>query len=426
MPTQTKDTRKLEPTSAPGVYRRHAGACKRNGRCRCPYVVRWKARGRSHKQMFATFDLAREFKGGLDSGKTTRQPLSSKALADYYETWLPNYRGRTARGFDDSTRREYEISFRHHILPLPIARAKMRDLTAPHLRDWLADLERRGVSPTTIRKAKAALSVMLACAAEDGHIASNPASGVRYVPSEQAQRQHPKRKRRALNANDVTAVLNAAPERWRAFFLLLAQTGVRVGEALGLTWGNVHLGDDPHIMVAEQVHRGRRKKLKTDASKAPVPLSAAMASWLTELRPENAAADAPVFPSATGTPLNYHNVYSRVLRPALVQAGLAVQVGENAKGEPIWDYQGIAFHAFRRACGSLLLHHGKTLKQVQGWLRHSQLTTTMNVYIEQVDDRLGGAAAWDDIMPGWGHPGATGHPETAANGTPATVEQTVS
>jgi integrase len=277
------------------------------------------------------------------------------------------------------------------------------------------------------------MSVMLACAAEDGDIASNPASGVRYVPSEQAKREHPKRKRHALSADDVTAVLNATPEQWRAFFLLLAQTGVRVGEALGLTWGNVHLGDDPHIMVAEQVHRGTRKKLKTDASKAPVPLSAAMASWLADLRPENAMADAPVFPSATGTPLNYHNVYNRVLRPALERSGLAIVVGRERivgrDGEeewsPIYDYQGIAFHAFRKACGSLLLHHGKTLKQVQGWLRHAQLTTTMNVYIEQVDDRLGGAAAWDDILPGWGHPGATGHPETAANSIPAEAEETV-
>ena len=68
--------------------------------------------------------------------------------------------------------------------------------------------------------------------------------------------------------------------------------------------------------------------------------------------------------------------------------------------KPVYDYQGVAFHAFRKACGSLLLAQGKTLKQVQGWLRHSQLTTTMNVYIHQVDDGLGGADAWDEIRPG--------------------------
>jgi integrase len=93
----------------------------------------------------------------------------------------------------------------------------------------------------------------------------------------------------------------------------------------------------------------------------------------------------PVFPSKTGTPLSYHNVYNRVLQPALRDVAP--------------DGQRIGFHAFRKACGSLLLHHGKTLKQVQGWLRHSDLTTTMNVYIEQVDQGLGGADEWDEILP---------------------------
>lgn len=138
-------------------------------------------------------------------------------------------------------------------------------------------------------------------------------------------------------------------------------------------------------MVADQIYRGKRKKLKTEASRARVPLSPTMAAWLAELRPLDAAAGAPVFASAVGTPLNYNNVYHRVLQPALAEAGL--------------DGEGIAFHAFRKACGSLLLHHGKTLKQVQGWLRHSQLTTTMNVYIQQVDAGLGGADAWDEILP---------------------------
>ncbi len=155
-------------------------------------------------------------------------------------------------------------------------------------------------------------------------------------------------------------------------------------------------------MVAEQVYRGKRKKLKTEASRARVPLSTTMAAWLTELRGD-ASPSAPVFTSKTGTALNDHNVYSRVLRPALVDAGIAIKVGESANGEPVWDYQGIAFHAFRKACGSLLLAHGKSLKQVQGWLRHSQLTTTMNVYIHQVDDGLGDADAWDDILGGVRH-----------------------
>jgi integrase len=406
------DDRTLEPTRTRGIYRRHAGTCKRHGRCTCPYVVRWKDRDRSsRKQLFPTFDQARDFKATLGASSGPRRPLSSQTVDEYREAWLKGYRGRTARGLEESTRREYEISLRLHVAPLPIAQLRMRDVGAPDVRDWLGELERGGRSPTTIRKAKAALSVMFACAVEDGDLSSNPAAGVRYVPNEQAKRDHPKRKRRQLTAADVAAILDVMDEQWRAFFMLLVQSGVRVGELLGLTWRNVHLGDDPHLTIEEQVYGGQRKRLKTDASRGRVPLSPAMAAWLTTLRGD-AAADSPVFPSTTGTPLNYHNVYSRILRPALRASGIALKVGETHGGEDAWDYQGVAFHAFRKACGSLLLAQGKNIKQVQGWLRHAQLTTTLNVYIHDVDDGLGSAAIWDEILPA----GATVGPPASDSG----------
>ncbi len=127
----------------------------------------------------------------------------------------------------------------------------------------------------------------------------------------------------------------------------------------------------------------------------------------------------------TGTPLTYSNMYNRVLRPALRASGIAAKVGEDQRGREEWDYQGVAFHAFRKACGSLLLAQGKNLKQVQGWLRHSQLTTTLNVYIHDVDDGLGGADAWDDILGGgWGHHGANQGAERPANAESADTAET--
>lgn len=76
-----------------------------------------------------------------------------------------------------------------------------------------------------------------------------------------------------------------------------------------------------------------------------------------------------------------------MLQPALKEVGL--------------DGQGVAFHAFRKACGSLLLAKGgKDLKQIQGWLRHSQMTTTMNTYIHEVDGGLGSADVLDEILGG--------------------------
>jgi integrase len=122
----------------------------------------------------------------------------------------------------------------------------------------------------------------------------------------------------------------------------------------------------------------RQNWRQTEASLARVPLSAPMAQCLSRIRPEDAD-DAPVFPSCTGTPLNYSNLYNRVLIPALQRAGIGHMQGGK------WDNEGVAFHSFRKACGFLLVNAGMDLKQVQQRLRHAQLATTLACYVEEVD-----------------------------------------
>lgn len=420
-----RDARKLEATKTPGVYRRHAEGCERKRGCTCPYVARWRSGGKDCKQLFPTYEQAREHKRKVSGrGPRPTRARSTKTVAEYWAEWLPEYRGRTARGLTSSTRREYAGSFQHHIAPYPIARIRMRDLTPPDVAEWCSELEAAGASPRSIKHAKIALGLMFACAVEYGDADANPVRTVAYVPSEAARERHAPRERLNLTAAHVVAILDAMPDEWAAFFWLIAHTGVRIGELLGLTWRNVHLGDDPHIEIVEQVYRGQRKAPKW-GSTGKVPLSAGMAAWLTELRPADwqTAPDRPVFPSRTGQPLSYANVYNRVLRPALIRSGVAVKTGEKeirrrggkVEKVPVYDYRGVAFHAFRHAAASLLFDNDRKATEVQSWLRHKKLTTTVGVYIKPVSDSSGGAAVMDRILPVRGHVGATQGPETAAD-----------
>jgi integrase len=365
----SRDGRKLEKTKTPGIYKRGD-----------TYVVRWRHRGKPKKRFFPTYALAREFKGKIDGGE--RHAPTRMTVAEYYEKWIVAYRGRTSRGLDESTRDDYRRQFTLHILP-HLGRRKLRELDSLDVSDWFGDLERDGVKPPTIRKAKAALSAMTATATQDRVIALNPVHGVRYVPAVAVE----KPKRRTLTVADVDAILAALEPQWRLFFEVLAHSGMRVSELLGLTWQHVYTwGDQPHLNVVEQFCRGKRKRLKTDGSERRIPLSAGMAKALTDWHGETryAGAEHPVFASTVGTPLGYGNVYNRVLQPALKACGL--------------DGQGVGFHAFRKLAGSILLQRaGKNPKQVQQWLGHSQLTTTMNVYVHELDDGLGGADDLDTI-----------------------------
>ena len=40
----------------------------------------------------------------------------------------------------------------------------------------------------------------------------------------------------------------------------------------------------------------------------------------------------------------------------------------------------IRFHDLRHSCASLLYSHGVSLKEIQEWLGHSDISTTSNIY----------------------------------------------
>ena len=69
--------------------------------------------------------------------------------------------------------------------------------------------------------------------------------------------------------------------------LLVAATGVRISECLGLRWR--HVKWDANKIFIEQVFRRGEivKRTKTKVSKAPVPMCEALASMLTQLRNES-------------------------------------------------------------------------------------------------------------------------------------------
>jgi integrase len=81
------------------------------------------------------------------------------------------------------------------------------------------------------------------------------------------------------------------------------------------------------------------------------------------------------------TPLEDHNLRSRVLRPAVKQLGMP------------W----VGFHTFRHTCASTLFARGKSIKQVQHWLGHADAAFTLRTYVHLQDGDLGGADLWDAL-----------------------------
>ena len=103
----------------------------------------------------------------------------------------------------------------------------------------------------------------------------------------------PRTEARHLSANDVVAVMRAAQSsRYHAALVLIAATGLRRGECLGLSWDRVDL-DAATLKMAATIARvnGRLTitEPKTDRARRTIPLSPAVVAMLRRHRTEQTA-----------------------------------------------------------------------------------------------------------------------------------------
>jgi integrase len=366
---------KLEKTGTPGIFRRHAASCER-GRCSCPYVVVWRHRGRQHTDTFRTLAEAREAKGNRDAGD--RRPVARVTFGDYFEEWIETYAGRTSRGFSETSRVDYRRAIGVKALPRWCG-WKLAEVEPTDVRDLLGAGRKAGDSTVAIKKLRAALSALFATALEDGLVRSNPVRGVR-VPAAAIGLEPNDDQAKALTRAELGVVLAAIPDGSRLFFELLVHTGLRISEAVGLTWAHLDLGDSPRVLVREQFYKGERKRLKSGNGRRDIPLSPGMAGRLLAYRRDTfRGEDAPVFSRKSGDELYPQNVSKAVLKPAAQAVGLG------------W----VTFHTFRHTCASLLFDEGRNVKQVAEWLGHADPSFTLRTYVHLMDEGIGDADFFD-------------------------------
>ena len=108
---------------------------------------------------------------------------------------------------------------------------------------------------------------------------------------------------------------------------------------------------------------------KTEKSRAPVPVIAPLAELLARLLAESDSQSLWIFAAGNGNPLHLDNLTRRVICPVLKLAGIR------------WR----GWHAFRRGLATNLNRLGVSAKVIQAILRHSQISTTMDIYVKPVE-----------------------------------------
>jgi integrase len=180
-----------------------------------------------------------------------------------------------------------------------------------------------------------------------------------------------------LNAAQIREVLSHLPnEQERLFTLLLAVTGIRVGEGLALRWMDFN-SQMCELFINHTLYKGKLKDPKTEGSKAKIRLAPQVAALLLthkEGSPFQAEEDF-IFCREDGSPLNVKEI-RRHLYKAMDKVGI-----KRVKGK-------YGLHIFRHSAGTLLYIKSRDLKLVQGTLRHRDISTTSDIYVHLDDEIL--------------------------------------
>ena len=166
---------------------------------------------------------------------------------------------------------------------------------------------------------------------------------------------------------------------YRTLVFLVAVTGLRISEALGLKWEDLDYGRQMIHLRRVWVGNDLIDHMKTDGSAAPVPLGELLADKLRCWQKETIYAKPEdwIFPSFKlkgKTPMSASMMTAAKIRPAAIKVGIRL-----AKG------QRFGFHNFRHSLATFLVNRGTDVKTIQGLLRHAKVTTTLDLYSQSID-----------------------------------------
>ena len=154
----------------------------------------------------------------------------------------------------------------------------------------------------------------------------------------------------------------------RPLFEFLAYTGLRIGEALGLTWADVDF-DTGLIRVHRQLSRDRKHALlKTPAARREVVLAPGVGKLLREmwLASHHKAPDGLIFCTTAGRGLNYRHV-GEAFRQTVNRSDIT------ANGR-------LSLLSLRHGFASLLIASGLNVVFIGRQLGHANPNITLSTY----------------------------------------------
>jgi integrase len=328
----------------------------------------------------AAYDEFNRDRGEAKEAKRQEKPQPVETLASWTERALGIIREDAAPTTYDA----YRYALENHVLPKlgPVA---LPDLKATRIQEHLNDLANaHGIGVAS--QSRSSLSRVLQLAATDGIIPSNPVKSTAISRRKRKEQRTAKARsgeigKRILTMEEGAALLahtRGTPAYWLVFLGL--RFGLRIGEAIGLTWNAVDL-DKKLLRVFQQAQyvKGNARYITDPKSAAGVRDIPIPGKLMKELRSAKAKAEEAGIEWVCvdeNRKAHHPKHVSRYIKSAVIAAGFD---GSDGKDVP-------TAHDFRSSCLTWLANHanggaGMKPHELSAIAGHSDWETTMSYYI---------------------------------------------
>ena len=309
----------------------------------------------------------------LELPEETDQLLFTQFMLD----WLEMMKHR----IELTTYSSYSSCIQKRIVPYfqeRFPKLTLQKLTPKHIQDYYTwELREQKVSAATVIHRHANIRKALNYAFKTGLIDSNPADRI----------ERPRRERfigSFYDDKDLEQLLVAVKGDLLELPVMLgAYYGLRRSEIIGLKWDAVDFEKKTitirHTVTQVEVDGKQtliaKDRTKTKSSYRTLPLVKPFEDALLRIKAEQARNRKLCGRGYDTSHLDYINLnpVGKLIKPGYLTQQFPHFLEKHG-------LRRIRFHDLRHSCASLLYAHGVSLKEIQEWLGHSDISTTGNIY----------------------------------------------
>jgi integrase len=311
-----------------------------------------------------------EIQKAVDSG--TYQAPNKITVSEWMDEWRKTF---CAVKVKPLTLSSYEVAIRTHINPA-IGSLRLQAVKGLHIQKLYNGMLAKGSSPKTVKNTSAILHKAFSVALKQGLIQTNPVDAAELPKST-------RKEIKPLTDAEIPLFLNAIKGcPFENAFALCLFAGLREGECLGLSWGQVDF-DAQQITISQQLQCSKDKgqpgrfyiadSTKSGKSRVIEPPAIAFQYLRAEKKrqAQNQLAAGPlwnnpdnlVFTTETGRYIITNTFYRNFKQ-------VAASIGR-PDARP---------HDLRHSAATVALGAGADIKSVQGLLGHATASFTLDVY----------------------------------------------